>query len=333
MGLFSKEAPEAKAARLLAEQQQEESLEALRQGGIPPRAKKRLGETPSTGGLALSGLGVNEQLLTGQAGFEVLGQVMGSSFYKVSLIGGSLAFQRQTGELAAMTQAQLAVRTLALSRLRQEAALLGAHGVVGVSLKIGRYDWSAGLIEFSAMGTAVRIKDRPAPSSGEPFTCALDGQDFWKLRRAGYLPREVAYGVCSYYLHTDSKTSALFGSILGMFAGNQEVSLYTEGFMKARELAMSRFGDELRRAQASPGTLGAATGMGAVGVSVDYDVEDIEYESGNRTYHDLLIHFAAVGTAITEGPAPKSPRRATLSILDLRSAPCPETSLPTPSSD
>jgi uncharacterized protein YbjQ (UPF0145 family) len=323
MALFSKETAEEKAARLRVEQEQEESLAALRSGGIPPRARERLASLGGQAGFATSDLGVNEHLLTRQAGYDVIGQVMGSSFYKVSMLGSTMNLLRQTGELMAMTQAQLAARTLALSRLRQEATLLGAHGVVGVRLKIGRYDWSAGLIEFSAMGTAIRVSGEPAPNSGDPFTCALDGQEFWKLRRAGYLPREIAYGVCSFYLHSDPNTAALLGGTWGSGIKNQEIDLYTAGFMQARHLAMGRFADEVKRVEAG----------GAVGVRVDWDVEDIEYEVNNRTCHDLLVHFSAVGTAIIEGRAPTSPRGATLSVYDLRSKPCQETSRPTPSSD
>src|SRR5208283_4254429 len=87
----------------------------------------------------------------------------------------------------------------------------------------------------------------------------------------------------------------------------QEVAQYTTGFQAARHLAMTRFSQEVSRAQA----------QGAVGVRVDWDVEDIEYEVNDRIHHDLLVHFAAVGTAIVsrrEAPTP-SP---TLTFYDLK---------------
>ena len=70
---------------------------------------------------------------------------------------------------------------------------------------------------------------------------------------------------------------------------------------------MTRFSQEVSRAQAE----------GAVGVRVDWDVEDIEYEVNDRTYHDLLVHFAAVGTAIASrsGAPAASP---TLTFYDLK---------------
>ena len=53
---------------------------------------------------------------------------------------------------------------------------------------------------------------------------------------------------------------------------------------------------------------------------IDMGIEDIEYELNNVTRHDLLTHFVAVGTAISQDPepiatTPKSP----LTIYDLAS--------------
>ena len=42
-----------------------------------------------------------------------------------------------------------------MERLKQEAALLGAHGVIGVRLEVGGYDWAENALEFTAIGTAV----------------------------------------------------------------------------------------------------------------------------------------------------------------------------------
>jgi len=323
MGLFSKESAEDKEARLAGEREQEESLSALAAGGIPSLARRRLAGAGAPGSFSASDLGVNEHLLARQAGFDVLGQVMGSSFYRVSMLGTVSSFTRRSGELAAMTQAQLSVRSLALSRLKQEASLLGADGIVGVRLKIGRYDWSAGLIEFSALGTAVRAEDGSGRAGNEPFTSTLDGQEFWKLRRSGYLPKEIAYGVCSYYLHSDFGTASVLGNYWGAGMANQEISLYTAGFMEARHLAMRRFAEEAGRSKA----------VGTVGVRVDWDAEDIEYEVNDHTYHDLLVHFAALGSAIVEAPSPAASGLKILSVHDLRSTPCQTISPPMRSND
>lgn len=49
--------------------------------------------------------------------------VMGTSFYQVGFYRNFWGYRSRTGEVEALTQAQLAARELAVSRLQQEAAL------------------------------------------------------------------------------------------------------------------------------------------------------------------------------------------------------------------
>ena len=107
---------------------------ALERGGIPPEARHRL-EAQRLGGdrFFTSDLTCNEYLLT-RTDYEPIGLVMGTAFYKVSFWGYFNNYQTFTGELSALSQAQLAARELAVSRLQQEAALLGAAGVISVRL-------------------------------------------------------------------------------------------------------------------------------------------------------------------------------------------------------
>ena len=61
-----------------------------------------------------------------------------------------------------LTQAMYHARELAMTRMEEEADQLGADGIVGVRLDIGRYEWGADLAEFIAVGTAVEFESRPA---------------------------------------------------------------------------------------------------------------------------------------------------------------------------
>ena len=63
-----------------------------------------------------------------------------------------------------------------------ECAQLGGHGVVGMSLTIGRF-FGRMAWEFKAIGTAVRAPG--GVSLAQPFTSHLSGQDFAKLIMAG----------------------------------------------------------------------------------------------------------------------------------------------------
>lgn len=305
MAFWNRESPEQKQARLAAEQVQRDSMAELAQGRLPLKAVARLQELSQKSDFFTSDLTSNEHLLTRHAGYHPISQVMGSCFYKVSFRGYSWTGSRTTGELSALTQAQLSARDLAVSRLKQEAALLGADGVIGVRLKVGEYDWSSGLIEFTAVGTAIRLAT--GRSGREVFTSTFSGQDFWKLAQRGYWPRDIAYGVCSYYIHSDQQTRSLLNSFWGSLQANQEIPQFTQGFARSRHLAMERFAGQVKSHDAHS----------AVGVDVTWDAEEVEYEVNDRTYKDLLVTFTAVGTSLSDSPVPAK-KAGTLTFMNLK---------------
>lgn len=291
-----------------ARERREASERSLAQGGLPLNAIDRLREQASRQGTAghlfTSNLSVNELTVVRQSGYEPLGQVMGSSLYHVgwqwmpSWSGGS-------GELSVLTQAFYHARHLALGRLQQEAALLGATGVVGVRLDRKEYEWGAGMLEFAAFGTAIRETDAPPPTPGTvaPFLSDLSGEDFWMLRQSGYRPVGFAVGNCTYYQVPTFRTqNAMQGGYFGGGWQNQELKDYTQALYTARELAMGRMEKEAH-------SVGA---VGVVGVTIDVNVEHREVGSENNRRVDMLYHYTAIGTAI----APWSGRWPLFSIMN-----------------
>jgi hypothetical protein len=84
----------------------------------------------------------------------------------------------------------------AYGRMIEEAAAAGAHGVVGLvdtSEPLG----DLGVLEFRVRGTAVRVKDGPAPHEGQPWTTYLAGQRLAKSIEAGFAPVSIAATVAS----------------------------------------------------------------------------------------------------------------------------------------
>src|SRR5271166_6182706 len=97
----------------------------------PEAAAGRLAHTAGAvpSGVFTSDLSVSEYVLLGEAGFEPLGFVVGSSIYHIGLQVGRWG---QNQELQILTQAMYDARELAMSRMSAEAEELGADGIVGV---------------------------------------------------------------------------------------------------------------------------------------------------------------------------------------------------------
>jgi uncharacterized protein YbjQ (UPF0145 family) len=236
-----------------------------------------------------SDLSANEYLLTKQAGCEPIGLVMGTSFFKVGFFGYFRNGRRHSGELEVLTAAQRQARENALVRLQAEAAQLAAHGVIGVRLQRRGKGWIPGLIEFTAIGTAIRIPGWPPTKT--PFTSHLSGQEFWALRQAGYWPKGLVVGACTYYIHSDQTTNTIVNAtglqrIWGNARRNQEVVQYSQGFAEAREIAASRLQNQIQelagraltgQSQSPQSVQSNHSRIGSVGMDITLTYESVTY--------------------------------------------------------
>ncbi len=246
---------------------------------IPADASSRLLRMRGGGGvkpLFTSDLSVNEFLLVKEAGFDPLGMVVGSSIYHV---GFQYANMSQNQELGVLTQAMYAARELAMTRMEEEADTLGADGVVGVRLDVGRYEWGENLAEFIAIGTAVKSRDgtNHRTIQGKPFTSDLSGQDFRTLLAAGYRPVALTMGSCVYHVGLQSMRQ-WFGQVMGQ---NIEMANYTQALYDARELAMSRMQAEAE----------ALSADGIVGARI---------QESSHGWDSHVIEFFSIGTAVVQ---------------------------------
>jgi uncharacterized protein YbjQ (UPF0145 family) len=93
-----------------------------------------------------------------QAGYMPLGLVMGTCVYHVAhrSAGAALLQAGSSQELTNFTQALYEARELAMARMQEEAEALDAEGIVGVQLVEKSHFWGSHVIEFLAIGTAVR---------------------------------------------------------------------------------------------------------------------------------------------------------------------------------
>ena len=220
-----------------------------------------------------SDLSVNEFLLVKEVGFQPLGLVMGSSIFHV----GFHPVRGISEELTTLTQALYHARELAMVRMEEEADSLGADGIVAVRLTLTIHTWGSNVIEFLAIGTAVKNAKGEGvwkADNGKPFQSDLSGQDFWTLLHAGYRPVGMVMGNCVYYV---APQQAQWNQ--QQYMQNMELAGPTQAFYDARELAMERM-------QAEAESLGAE---GIVGVTVD---------ESNHTWGVNVLEFSAIGTAV-----------------------------------
>jgi uncharacterized protein YbjQ (UPF0145 family) len=310
MPFWKRPSPEEVQRRLQEQQEAQASQQALEAGGLPLKAQRRLREEMEAGhALFTSDLSVKEFLLTQEQGYQPLSQVMGSSIYQVGWqYTRRYSWSTQVMEMGTLSQAHQHAASLALGRLEQEAKLVGAHGVVGVRFTRRGYEWGSNLLEYTAIGTAIKLPNNPLPN--QPFLSDLSGQEFWTLLQAGYYPAGVVTGYCSYYV---SLGSNLTRQIKGFWNGgrNQEIAPFTQGLSTARHLAMQRVSDMARKQKA----------IGVVGMHIENSRQVSEYETeGGNKFMDLYVHFAVLGTSIVEVkkdhtiPTPKP----TLTFTDLR---------------
>jgi uncharacterized protein YbjQ (UPF0145 family) len=282
--------------------------------GLPPAATARLAEMREkrTWG---STLGVDEFAALSRVGFEPAGQVLGAAVFNVGDPGdegcpyglavyrgeGTPAYRSPGGGprltagavapvgAAAIGAARPLVSTLyrarraAISRMTAECAALGALGVIGVQLTIGPFVDDEDILEFRALGTAVRA--RGVTSRAQPFASDLSGQDFTKLVAHGWVPVGLALGVAVGYRHDDWLTKGQ----TRWTAGNVEVEGYSYLVQQMRTDARNELELDLVR-------------MGAEGVVV----RDMETQISERRCpivpfgKDHVVQATIVGTAIAQ---------------------------------
>ena len=247
-------------------------------GDIPVHALERLRGLRGEGhpdGIFTSDFSVNEFLLVRKAGFEPIGLCIGSCIYHVGIQYGSWS---KNQELEVLSQAMYEARELAMARMREEAAGMGADGIVGVKLTVKRLEWDEHILEFMAIGTGVvHAKGHPGfkGPKGQPFTSDLSGQDFWTLLHAGYRPLEMVMGSCVYHVAHQGMMRSMRN-----IGQNTELTNFSQALYDAREIAMERMQNEAAEVAAE----------GVVGVDL---------HEGSHNWQPHVIEFFAVGTAVT----------------------------------
>jgi uncharacterized protein YbjQ (UPF0145 family) len=107
-------------------------------------------------GVITSDLTAEEMWGLAKIGYTPLQLVLGTSVYSLGFLGGISASLKNLvkGEISEMTELIYGAREESLGKVKKQASDIGADDVVGVRTYI--YDLGGGMIEFLAIGTAVK---------------------------------------------------------------------------------------------------------------------------------------------------------------------------------
>lgn len=208
------------------------------------------------------------------AGYTPVHFVMGNVAYSLGLgrgITGGLRTMAK-GEVKEYSDMYNGIRHLALQRMKEEAAAVGANAVVDVKIEI--LPFGPGVVELLMTGTAAK---HPAFASqnitaASVVTSELTGAELWNLAHMGYAPVELVMATSVYSI-------GLVGGLGTMFSGlaKGELDELTKLIYHARENCLELMKQE-------------ATRLGA------------EQVVGNRLHiRELsqgLIEIIAIGTAV-----------------------------------
>jgi uncharacterized protein YbjQ (UPF0145 family) len=218
------------------------------------------------------------------AGYTPMKFVMGNVAYALG-IGRGLTGGLRTmakGEVHEYSQMYNGIRHLALSRLKTEAAAIGANSVVDIAVDIRPF--GPGIVELLMTGTAARhprLAERP--TAEHVVTSELTGEELWNLAKIGYVPVELVMATSVFSL-------GVVGGIGAMFSGlsKGEITGLTTLVYHARENCIDLLRKEAER-------LGAERVIGA--------------RLNIRELSPGLIEVVAIGTAARPATdmAPVSP--------------------------
>ena len=270
----------------------QETRTALEEGHLPPLALRRLKDLGGEkGGSFTSDFSVNEFLLMKQSGLVPLTQVLGACVYRVGYYQFP-AYGR--GTLRSLEDAHNKARSLAFSRLLDEAATVKADVVAGVRLIENSLELSGDTLSYSIIGTAMKAPElreilSSVSNSSGPVLTTLSGQDLAKLLINGFVPLGVV-------AHTSVLFTALSYSTLQAMryiysgGGNFEVPEFTQCYYDAKREVMAKIFEEATAKSAS-GVVGADLNITSRG----YTISQMNGENPDSAIYTAEMVATAVG--------------------------------------
>jgi uncharacterized protein YbjQ (UPF0145 family) len=121
----------------------------------------------SVGGVTTSDMTAEETWNVAKMGYVPIKMVLGTSVYSLGFAGGIKAAFRNLvkGEIKELTELIYGAREESLKKVQQQAEAVGADDVLGIKTYI--YNLGSGMIEFLAIGTAVKRFSGASPKTDQ----------------------------------------------------------------------------------------------------------------------------------------------------------------------
>ena len=207
---------------------------------LPAAAQQRIDRITQGGAPAVSLSSYGDYVMLDEMGLEPVGAVVGLSIVHIGRI--QLTGIKNPMELETYSNALTLGILNALSRVQEEARLLGADGVLLTSVDRNNFDMEEH--EYAVKGTALRFRPQPGAlhtPTGAPFVCPTSVMTLYQMARRGLAPVAVGFGVCVYHVPHRSMRQAVSQTF-----ANLEVPVFTEGWYTAREIALSKLESQLQ---------------------------------------------------------------------------------------
>lgn len=228
-----------------------------------------------------SALSVNDWLLLKRYNVKPIKLVMGVSHFQNGFSENFyFNFFYPSAECTSVENAIYNACELSLMRMQKEAALVGAHAVVGVTLKTRVPSLLSHHVECVFIGTAITLEGLEKPEQPILSTCTVP--EFIKLVHGGSMPAGVALGA-GVYLQQYQILAAGFGRNWRNF----EIKPYTQSTYMARHIAMNNFKQDIQ----------VQKGDGALCYQHHYFTRKIK-NGNNDSNAAYVIHFIMFGTVV-----------------------------------
>jgi uncharacterized protein YbjQ (UPF0145 family) len=232
---------------------------------------------------AMSGLSGNEMYCLNLKGLTPGELVIGNSVYSLGFLGSLGAGLRSIagGEVTQVTRVIHEGRLQAYSRMVEEAAQHGGHGITSVSSDLKNFH---GNVEFLSIGSCVHYADSARRDLN--FSTSSDGQELYCQLDAGFNPIKFVFGNVAYSIGVGG---GIIGGLKSLARG--EIKQFSDVFNHTRHLALQRMVDEAK-------AVGANSVVGIQTTIMPFRGIHEMMMTGTASRHPELTIKLVLGTAV-----------------------------------